>query len=146
MNRLLVFLLIWFTGCLSAVAQTNPSNKLEEYMQAQVSVNRFNSNVLVAKNGNIIYQKAFGYANYDTKAPLDLNSIYRLGSVSKQFAAMSILLLKEQGKLSLSDSLRKLFPELPCHNITIQHLLAYQTMKKLWPQNGITKRWPSTQI
>lgn len=94
-------------------------------MQAQVEAKGFNGNVLVAKNGTILYQKAFGYANYTTKAPLDLNSVFQLGSVSKQFAAMSILLLKEQGKLSLSDSLRKFFPELPYHGITVQQLLVH---------------------
>jgi CubicO group peptidase (beta-lactamase class C family) len=81
--------------------------------------------VLVAKAGNVIYQKAFGYRNYDTKEPLDNNSVFELASVSKQFTAMGILLLKDKNKLKLSDSLRKFFPELPYTNITIQHLLTH---------------------
>lgn len=120
------FLLFLMLLALNSLAQqTNYTDQLEAYMQAQVDVNRFNGNVLVAKNGQILYQKAFGYANYDTKTPLTLNSLFELASVSKQFTAMSILLLKEKGKLSLSDSLRKFFPELPYLGITIRHLLTH---------------------
>lgn len=106
-------------------AQPNYPDAIEEYLQAQVKVNQFNGNVLVAKNGEIVYQKAFGYANYDTKKMLSLHSVFNLASVTKQFTAMGILLLKEKGKLNLSDSLRKFLPELPYHNITIHHLLTH---------------------
>jgi CubicO group peptidase (beta-lactamase class C family) len=94
-------------------------------MQAQVAVRNFNGNVLIAKSGNIIYQKAFGYRNYDKKELLNNNSVFELASVSKQFTAMGILLLEEKGKLRLTDSLRQFFPELPYHGVTIQHLLAH---------------------
>jgi len=106
-------------------AQQNYAAAIEEYMQAQVKVNQFNGNVLVAKNGEIIYQEAFGYANYDTKKRLNLNSVFNLASVTKQFTAMGILLLKEKGKLSYTDSLRKFLPELPYSNITLHHLLTH---------------------
>ncbi|NJO69822.1 MAG: beta-lactamase family protein, partial [Bacteroidetes bacterium] len=92
-------------------------------MKAEISVNSFNGNVLVAKSGNIIYQKAFGYRDFSTKQLLDNNSVFDLASVSKQFTAAGILLLVDKGRLSLSDSLRKFFPELPYSGITIKHLL-----------------------
>jgi len=77
-------------------------------MQAVVKLG-FNGNVLVADNGNIVYQKAFGYSNPDAKKLLDDNTAFNIASVSKQFTAMGIMLLKQQGKLKLSDSLRKYF-------------------------------------
>ena len=121
MKKLFIFLLL----PLASSGQRNYSVMLARFMQTEVSVNNFNGNVLVAKKGEIIYQKAFGYRNYDTKELLDNNSVFELASISKQFTAMGILLLKEKGKLTLSDSLRKFFPELPYNNITIQNLLTH---------------------
>ena len=127
------------------LAQPDYAPKLETFMQAQVEVNHFNGNVLVAQKGQIRYQKAFGYANYDTKIPLDLNSVFELGSVSKQFTAMSILLLKEQGKLHLSDTLRQFFPQLPYHNITIQQLLTH-TSGLPDHETEMDTRWDHQQV
>jgi len=118
-----IILLFLFPFILNA--QKDYTVLLNKFMQAEVAVNHFNGNVLVAKSGNIVYQKAFGYRNYETKELLDNNSVFELASVSKQFTAMGILLLKEKGKLKLSDSLRKFFPELPYNNITIQNLLTH---------------------
>jgi CubicO group peptidase (beta-lactamase class C family) len=94
-------------------------------MQAEFTYNQFNGNVLIAKSGSIIYEKSFGYRNYDTKELLDNNSVFELASISKQFTAMGILLLKEKGLLNLSDTLRMYFPELPYHNITIKDMLTH---------------------
>lgn len=106
-------------------AQRNYPVLIDSFMMAEVSVNHFNGNILVAKKENIIYQKAFGYRNYDTKESLDNNSVFELASISKQFTAMGILLLMEKRKLALSDSLRKFFPQLPYNNIPIQNLLTH---------------------
>jgi CubicO group peptidase (beta-lactamase class C family) len=106
-------------------SQSNYVHLLDSLMQAQVAVKKFNGNILIAKSGNVLYQKAFGYRNYDKKELLDNNSVFELASVSKQFTAMGILLLIEKGQLQLTDSLAKFFPELPYHNITIQHLLSH---------------------
>lgn len=94
-------------------------------MKTEVVVNGFNGNILVAKHGKIIYQAAYGYRNYNTKEPLDNNSVFELASVSKQFTAMGILQLADKGLLKLSDSLRKFIPELPYNNITIWQLLVH---------------------
>lgn len=114
-------MIIYCIGC----TETDSTDRLDRYMQAEAEINRFNGVVLVAKNGTPVYRKAFGYANYDTKEPLTLNSMFNLGSVTKQMTAMGILLLQQQGKLRLSDSLRKYIPELPYSGITIRHLLTH---------------------
>lgn len=85
----------------------------------------FNGNVMTAKNGKIVYRHAFGYQNFDTKEPLNNQTAFTLCSVSKQFTAMGIMLLNQQHKLRLSDSLRQYFPELPYHGITIENMLTH---------------------
>jgi CubicO group peptidase (beta-lactamase class C family) len=95
---------------------------LDEYMQAAFKTG-FNGNVLVAKNGKILYQQALGYRNFDTKELLDNQSLFTMCSVSKQFTAMGIMLLNKEHKLKLTDSLRQYFPELPYHHITIENML-----------------------
>ncbi|HMC86442.1 MAG TPA: serine hydrolase domain-containing protein [Chitinophagaceae bacterium] len=107
------------------VAQDRNNSLYDSIMKAELTLNGFNGNVLVAKAGKIIFQKSYGYRNYDTKELLDSNSVFELASITKQFTAVCILQLMEAGKLKLSDSLRQYFPEMPYHNITIQQLLTH---------------------
>lgn len=85
----------------------------------------FNGNVLIAQAGQTIYKKSFGYANYKNKDTLSLNTSFQLGSVTKQFTAAGILLLKQRGMLELDDSVQKFFPKFPYHGITIKMLLTH---------------------
>jgi len=94
-------------------------------MQGQKELYHFNGNVLVAKNGKIVYQKSFGYADYNSQKRLNENSIFDIGSITKEFTSVGILLLKDKGKISLDDTLRKFFQELPYTNITIAQLLTH---------------------
>ncbi|MDN3656221.1 serine hydrolase domain-containing protein [Ferruginibacter paludis] len=100
-------------------------SSLDKYMQGQADLYGFNGNVLVAKNGVILYQKSFGYADYNTLSNLNENSIFDCGSIAKEFTSMAILLLKDKGKISYADTLRKFFPELPYTNVTIGQLLSH---------------------
>lgn len=85
---------------------------------------KLNGNVLLAEKGQIVYNQSFGYANEATKEKLNENSVFCLASVSKQFTAMAIVILKEQGKLNYDDKITKYFPELSAYdNITIRSLL-----------------------
>ncbi|MFQ5926283.1 MAG: serine hydrolase domain-containing protein [Terriglobia bacterium] len=79
----------------------------------------------VIQNGKLIYQRGYGMANLEHNIPIIAKSVFRIGSTSKQFAAMSILLLAEQGKLSLGDDIRNYLPEMPDYEspITIRHLI-----------------------
>jgi CubicO group peptidase (beta-lactamase class C family) len=89
------------------------------------AVNDFSGVLLVADSGKVVYHKAFGFKNFDTKEPIDTASIFELASVSKQFTSMIIMMLKEEGKLSYDDPLEKYIPGLPYTNITIRHLLTH---------------------
>lgn len=98
---------------------------IDSVMQSAVDTAKFNGNVLVSKNGEIIYQKSFGVANFYTNEPLDDSSMFELASVSKAFTAMGIMMLKEQGKLSYEDDVTKYIPELPYKGMTIRHFLKH---------------------
>lgn len=78
------------------------------------------------KDGKIVYAKGFGSADITHETPIDTDTKFQIGAMAKQFTAFAILLLEEQGKLSLSDDVRKYIPELPDFGskITIKHLLS----------------------
>ena len=81
--------------------------------------------VLISKNGETIFSKAYGLASLEYNIPNTENTLFNIGSVSKQFTAMGIVLLEEQNKLSFDDDARKFLPNLPDfgQEITIRHLL-----------------------
>jgi CubicO group peptidase (beta-lactamase class C family) len=82
--------------------------------------------VLVSKNGEIIYEKGFGYADIGNKVPVTPDTKFRIGSITKQFTASAILKLQEEGKLSVTDKLSKFIPDFPRGDeVTIHHLLTH---------------------
>jgi D-alanyl-D-alanine carboxypeptidase len=83
--------------------------------------------VIVVKDGKTVLRKAYGMADVEKHQPMDAAMSLRLGSITKQFTAVSILMLAEQGKLALSDDITKFLPDYPTHGktITIEHLLTH---------------------
>lgn len=82
--------------------------------------------VMVIRDSDIIYSRGFGYANLQKRIPVTAMSTFRLGSVSKQFTAMAIMVLAEAGKLDYDDPVVKYIPELTAYpGITIRHLLTH---------------------
>lgn len=145
MRKLIPLLCLVFIAC-TQKEKTNPiAKQLDEFLTGQNNYYRFNGNVLVAENGKVVFQKSYGFADFDSKRLLNDSSVFELASVSKQFTATGILLLKDSGKLNLSDSLRHYFPELPYANITLWHMLTHtsglpdyeQPMNKKWDQSKI---------
>lgn len=81
---------------------------------------------LVAQNGKVIYKKAFGKANLELNVPLTTDHVFQLGSITKQFTAISILMLEEMGKLSIDSPISDYIPDFPNgKHITIHHLLTH---------------------
>ena len=84
----------------------------------------FNGNVLIAENGNIIFEKSFGLANEENQTKLNPETVFELASLSKQFTAMGIVQLEKDGKLSYNDNISKYVPELESYKgIKIKNLL-----------------------
>src|SRR5664279_5899 len=83
--------------------------------------------VIVTKGGQIVYKKAFGIANLELNVPMRPDMIFRIGSVSKQYTAIVILQLVEQGKIALQDSIQKYVKDFPSkgYTITIENLLTH---------------------
>jgi CubicO group peptidase (beta-lactamase class C family) len=100
--------------------------KLDSLLQSLYAKEKINGNFLIAEKGKVIYSHSFGLANETTQEPLNENSIFELASCSKQFTAMAVMMLHEQGKLSLDDAISKYLPELSFYkNITVRHLLQH---------------------
>ena len=80
---------------------------------------------LIAKNGEVLYRKAFGTANLELGTSMRPENVFEIGSITKQFTSVSILMLFEEDKLSLQDEITKYLPDYPTHGktITIHHLL-----------------------
>jgi len=88
---------------------------------------QFNGNVLVVDHGKELSRNAIGYADATRSIPLDTRYRFHIGSIAKEFDAVGLMLLIEQGKLSLDDRLDTFFPDLPAwaHTITVRNLLQY---------------------
>lgn len=121
MKKLWLYLLIPVLSV--AKAQDIRIQRFDSLFNTLYTQNLFNGNVLVAEAGKILYHQSFGYANFTTHEKLNDSSVFELASVSKQFTSAAILQLVQKGSLSLNDSLRKFFPELPYSRITVKNLL-----------------------
>ena len=97
--------------------------KIDSLFERFRKYSSFQGNVLVSWKGRIVYHNSHGYSNPRKKEPLSQGSVFQLASVSKQFTAMAIMILKEQGKLDFDDDVRKYITDWPYENMSIRHLL-----------------------
>jgi CubicO group peptidase (beta-lactamase class C family) len=119
----ILFLLIFTTFSSVSFAQSRVQ-KIEKLIDSLYLQEKFNGNILIAEKGKIIYNRSYGIANETTKEKLNQKSVFELASLSKQFTAMGIVILKEKGKLNLEDKISKYIPELSGYqNITVKNLL-----------------------
>lgn len=106
-------------------ADTTP--RMEQVVQSYLSKHEFMGSVLVARDGKTLLNKGYGSANLEWKIPNSPTTKFRLGSLTKQFTAASILLLEERGKLSLDAPVKQYLPDAPAawDKVTIFHLLTH---------------------
>lgn len=101
-------------------------DKLDVLIDAYAKLHKFNGSALVAKNGTILLNKGYGYRNAADKVVNNEQTIFQLGSITKQFTSAVILKLQEEKKLSVSDKLSKYFPGYPKgDSITIEQLMTH---------------------
>jgi len=120
--------LLLFTFCLYisySFAQIEDSKAIDDIFAEWDKPNTPGCGLGIMKDGKMIYAKGYGLANMEYDIPNDPNSVFRIGSTSKQFTAACIVLLAEQGKLKLDDKLNQFFPDFPAYaeRISIRHLL-----------------------
>ena len=87
--------------------------------------NKFNGMILIAERGRTIYEKSFGFADYDKKALFKPDSMTNIASVSKVFTAVAIMMLVERKQLQLEEDVRTYLPHFPYDNISIKNLLTH---------------------
>ncbi|HET8829725.1 MAG TPA: serine hydrolase, partial [Pelobium sp.] len=103
------------------------NKKLDEYFNEIHRKRNYNGNVLIAKKGKIIYEGTFGWADYLHRDSLKIDSQFQLASVSKPMTATAVLMLMEEGKLKLSQTVDEFFPEFPYKGITVEMLLSHRS-------------------
>lgn len=111
----------------SAARAADEGAKLDAYMTALTKTGRFSGSVLAARGSRVVLAKGYALANVELDVPNTAETKFRLGSVTKQFTAMSIMQLQEKGKLNVEDAVCKYVPECPeaWQKITIHHLLTH---------------------
>ncbi len=121
-------------------SQTKQS-KIDQLLNSKFNSKTTGATVLVTQKGKTIYRKAFGLSNLELNVKMKPENVFEIGSMTKQFTAVSILMLVEQGKISLQDGITKFIPDYPTHGqkITVHHLLNhtsgiknYTSMNKLF--------------
>ena len=109
-----------------------------------VKQDKFSGVVLIAEDGKVKFEQAYGYLNYEEKVNIKTNTIFELASVSKQFTAMTIMMLKEKGLLSYDDLVEK-YITIPYKGITIRQLLTHTSGLPDY-QNIMDAHWDKSKV
>jgi CubicO group peptidase (beta-lactamase class C family) len=120
--------------------QTDLANRVDKVFEAFDSTISPGCSLAVAKEGRIIYQRGYGMANLDHDVPITPRTVFHVASVSKQFTAAAVVLLAQDGKLTLDDEVRQHIPELPDFGkrITIRHLIHHTSgLRDQWSLLGL---------
>lgn len=150
MNRI-VFIIFWLT-CLSCGQSNSGSGlrsliipnppvvknevnakykdvvyRLDTFFNKLVSLKAFNGSVIVAKEGEVIYQRSIGIADKERGLPVTDTTSFQLASVSKVITATAVMMLVERGLVKLDDTFASFFPEFPYTKVTVKHLLSHRS-------------------
>lgn len=118
--------IILATALLSFAAN---ASDYEQWLSEAYPANGPGAAAIVVRDGEVLYRGASGMADMELSVPLSADNVFRIGSISKQFTAAAILLLEEQGKLSVADDINTYLTDYPTHGhtITIEHLLTHSS-------------------
>ncbi|WP_400260768.1 serine hydrolase domain-containing protein [Sphingobacterium sp. SG20118] len=112
----------------SIYAQNIDSQKLDSYFTSLEQNNKFMGSVAISKNGKLIYSKSVGFSDVENKMKADINSKYRIGSISKTFTSVLVLKAIEMKKLELNQTIENYFPTIKnAEKITVKHLLSHRS-------------------
>ncbi|PRB02049.1 serine hydrolase [Chryseobacterium sp. MYb7] len=126
-KTLFLYFTILFLLPFHAFGQNKKKAKIDSLMKMVYQAGAFNGNVLVAKNNKPIYNASFGVTDASKAKELTTHYRFNIGSITKEFSAVALLQLQEQGKLKLDDHVSQYIPELPkwADQVTLKNLLQY---------------------
>lgn len=142
-------IIVAFAFALPAAAQQPDLPGRVDRIFARYDRNTPGCAVGLGKDGRALYTQGYGSANLEYGIPLTDSTVMESGSVAKQFTAAALVLLQQDGKLSIDDDIRKYLPEVPSFGkpITIRHLLTHTSgLRDQWGLLGIEGRGPGTQV
>jgi CubicO group peptidase (beta-lactamase class C family) len=140
-----LLLVLTLLSCSQPLPQTLPQ-RIDSLLTGYHDTAGFNGSVLVARKGAIILEKGYGFRNFRSRLPNDTNTIFQIGSITKQFTSAVILQLQEQKKLSVHDNLSKYLPDFPGGNkITIEQLLTHTAGVYNYTNDRVFMKTRSTQ-
>ena len=115
--------ILLFVFCYGLSAQVSKSFNIDSILNQHVTKNDpYNGVILIAEKGKSIFQQAYGYRDIETGVKLKVDDVFELASVSKQFTAMIVMMLQQEGKLNYDDPIAK-YLYIPYKGITIRNLL-----------------------
>lgn len=139
----LIFIIISFSNCdetpQATIVKFQPKaieydysdstlfHQIDTFFQKRYQAKRFNGVALFAKNGKIVYQKAFGYSNFKTNDTLQIDDAFQLASVSKTITAIATLKLVQDSLIRLDQNIRDFIPDFPYDTITVRQLLSHRS-------------------
>jgi N-acyl-D-amino-acid deacylase len=118
-----VFISITFSAILQAQSMSQLIKKFNKSIDSLHQLHEFNGNILLVKNGVMLYEKSIGFTDSTSNHRLTLSSEFNLASISKTFTSSLILMYVQEGKLKIDDQVQQYLPEFPYKDITIRHLL-----------------------
>ncbi len=107
----LLITIVWILAAQASVLAQDKSVKIDELMKVYNSYQQFNGAVLVSENGKVIFKKGYGLANMEWNIPIEADTKFRLGSITKQFTSMLILQLVQEGKIKVDGKLTDYLPD-----------------------------------
>jgi CubicO group peptidase (beta-lactamase class C family) len=144
-NRIAAIVVVLFSAA-AAAAQPAVPEKAVDQIFARWTRSTPGCAVGVASGGTPVLMKAYGMADLEHDVPNTPDTVFESGSIAKQFTAMAILLLQQDGKLSIDDPVRKYIPELPDYGVplTIRHMLSHTSGLRDWGSVAGIAGWPRT--
>ncbi len=147
-------LIIIFSLCIALGTNFSFAQNLDSIsyvLDSAYSKSPFFANILIAKNSKIIFEKSYGYADAISKKPLTRDNSFQVASISKQFTAYGIMILKNKFLLDYDSLVNKYMPSFPYSNITIRHLLTHTSgLPNFWddirPKMDTTKSFGNKEV
>ncbi|HXJ99446.1 MAG TPA: serine hydrolase domain-containing protein, partial [Gelidibacter sp.] len=130
----ITMLLVIFISCKEKKEETKQTtspdaNQLDAYFSSQMPADEPGGAILIMKGDSIIFSKGYGLADLKTKSKIDENTLFNIGSISKTFVSNAILMLQDEGKLSVEDNMSKYFNNFKnkeiAEKVKIKHLLTH---------------------